>query len=350
MRKASDVLPLVATFYGLDALRLVARPDLFLPSHARWTQDLDRVWDAFVPAFARRLFDYLALACFGEARHAGDRASHCVEGFPVAPGDSRAVAVREAVQYNPRQFLPVLVRLFEEADWESGYGGRSWGRIARAALMYGQVPDVVFIDHCVDLSHNNGLCFDKHEAGLMLYDGGEYVQLLNAKRDKSPQELLAWLAEFVPVCSPLASLSERAVNLGIVDGTPLYTNGSAREAWRELMNAPPVEWGNWEVGDIVHNSSYVTCDNCGEDVPEDGAYYFEGYAYCEECYYDRVGRCDWCGCEVDREDLIWPDVYEGSLCPSCYEKHISPCEVCGAEVWHGRLCPDCAAKEEEEAC
>lgn len=60
-----------------------------------------------------------------------------------------------------------LRTIFYEFEWPGGYGGEMWGDIADAAIMLKEANTVndkaIWIDHIVDLEHNNDCVFDKEE-------------------------------------------------------------------------------------------------------------------------------------------------------------------------------------------
>lgn len=47
----------------------------------------------------------------------------------------------------------------------------------------------------------------------------------------------------------------------------------------------------------------VTCDSCGERIPQGEAYNVDDVFYCETCYCENVSECDVCGVEHHNNDL-----------------------------------------------
>jgi hypothetical protein len=140
-------------------------------------------------SFAELIFDYLALACLGEARHAWAHSNGSLDGWDY-DSESERIAVVEhyAGKLAPSDFLPKLITLFGAANWGSSFGGQKWKRIAEVALRYWnkQWNEITLIDHCVDLVHNGGLCFDK---GFLLRHNGsawDLQQLLDDKASRKP--------------------------------------------------------------------------------------------------------------------------------------------------------------------
>lgn len=75
-------------------------------------------------------------------------------------------------------------------------------------------------------------------------------------------------------------------------------------------------------------SSRYYCEDCSNNLHEESVYHdSHGYCYCEECYYDRYSRCDHCGEETPREDLVeavrgtrWGN-FSDQVCEYCAENH-----------------------------
>lgn len=135
------------------------------------------------------IFDYLCLACMGEARHSHSASNGYLTSFDWTRNSSReSVAAGVVGNYDPYEFLPKLIDLFDIPKWESSYGGRKWGELARTALRFldKQWSAAVLIDHCVDLVHNGGLCFNK---GFLLdcsFEQSQLEALLDDKASKKP--------------------------------------------------------------------------------------------------------------------------------------------------------------------
>lgn len=129
---------------------------------------------------ARNLFDYLAIASMGEARHWNGN-----KGYTLIP-QIRHVAWAMALTCDPRSFLPILSNIFHKGTWGGSYGGPKWGAIADGAAHYFKHGDkpLMFSDHVVDLSHNGGPAFNK---GIIFRceNWAQYVAMLDRKRDGS---------------------------------------------------------------------------------------------------------------------------------------------------------------------
>ena len=303
-----DIFDAIVDFYGLQCLQAVAVPnvDAFSPSQNRWLRDFETYQAVYQKKLARAIYDYLALICFGEARHAINKASHYVDGLPTCR--ERSTQYDQAIQYNPRQFLPVLEELFNIATWDSGYGGTSWARIARAAQMYGTVPDAVFVDHCVDLSHNNSLCFNKEEADIFtLRWAAGYKTMLDRKAVWAPT---SFIDEYVYNFSyAVYSLLVRAQRLGLISNNiPRIEVTNDADEWEY----EPIKWGSRVVGGIIQYGE--TCYICGETVPPNQAYEVQYETVCSYCY-DDLCYCDCCGEKV-LGDVTYVVDY-GYVCDAC---------------------------------
>jgi len=193
----------VATFYFQDAIltEIETKKNSTSPSpqffrHDAEIKELERNHAYLTSHLAGAFFDYISLATFGEARHALRRADMYVKQINYIPEVSnkpvsigRLASYKRSANFNPRLYLPVLVKLFNECNWEGrqnshtetySFGGPKWGKIAEAGMLYGKIPDKVFIDHVVDLSHNGGSMFNK-EILFRYYDYDRYKRMLTYK-------------------------------------------------------------------------------------------------------------------------------------------------------------------------
>jgi len=139
----------------------------------------------FAPSMAKTLFSYLAITSLGESRRALENSNYAVSDTlgswtNQAQGVIRDNIYREGVNFNPQQFLPLLLDLFENAKWETGYGGAKWACIVRKALRYYEISPVLFVDYVVNTYHNGGLMFDKKV--LINYNNHELCEFLNFRR------------------------------------------------------------------------------------------------------------------------------------------------------------------------
>lgn len=72
------------------------------------------------------------------------------------------------------------------------------------------------------------------------------------------------------------------------------------------------------------------CDLCGQELPLDRLYHFDGHDLCESCLDENTVICRHCG------DRLWTRNNAGSeetpLCQSCFDDHYTNCCRCGALI------------------
>ena len=161
-------------FYFLQALDVeisnqIAGSDAkFSHTVLKLQSDLKEAMDEISENIALRTFVYLYAACVGEARHARHDTAERIF-LPETVKRHRGELFGHITNYAPtRQNLNAVVKVFEQ-PWKAGFGGKAWGDIAKALLTYGKMPDAAWIDHVVDLEHNNGTAFSKEDAKGTLY-------------------------------------------------------------------------------------------------------------------------------------------------------------------------------------
>ena len=147
-------------------------------------------------------------------------------------------------------------------------------QIAKAGLMKNKVIDCVFIDHCVDLSHNNSVYFDKRANIFLLTSPRQYQSFLDLKRSCEPQALLTQKQGF-----RFNQLMRRANNLHILDiqtceDSPLGFEQDLRDETESiLLEYRPVDWGSKPVDYSMENVKAIqhfVCvpkqeGNCGDN-------------------------------------------------------------------------------------
>lgn len=290
--KHINVTSAVQEFYILQAISTISKVEPFRHSHERWRNDFERYKKAFTEHLAVAIFDYTTLVVFGEMRNAEGHASKY--NMFVPGGVGRSSAYHTARKYTPISILEAGVSLFREAKWESGYGGDKWAVIAETALKKAQglpgwcVPEV-FIDRCVDLTHNGSIYFDKIDANIFfLEDFFGYKVLLDKKRYCTPGELIeyyGWLSK------DIVSLANRAKTLGIIDPAiraEIYDSNYTMT----VLNYEPIHWGTkWIPNAIEDNCDYNEYnedeeDDYGEEECFEEVYLEEEYEY-EKCEISR---------------------------------------------------------------
>ena len=193
----------VMNFYTLSELQAVGRMlKANEPERERRQVELCEIEDfvnSVEPVFkevsedlAGLYFDYLFAACVGEIGH-HCRKSGCHMGFGTGCRlrIDREGAIEHAVRFDPETALMLMAVGFTSSWFDSGgFGGKSWGRIADAGLLYfnPSIPKDVFLDHVVDLTHNNGLFLGK-TAKWFRSEPALYLKLLDTKRCSSVLKL-----------------------------------------------------------------------------------------------------------------------------------------------------------------
>jgi hypothetical protein len=260
-----DVKQAVADFY----IVLMAEP-LYNPetTHAARMDMFNRVKARVIPGLANAFFDYIVAACAGEGRHAEYRCHKYYKGYPNTYDkdggeSSRGTAAKFVLEYEPRSLLKALQTLFNK-DWrDSSFGGESWSKIAGSGLLYKTIPDMVFVDHCVDLSHNSGNFLDK---GMIFSCSSRdrYVRILESKKYAKGIEDFAKTLQATR--TPVSD-----------DVLPLVTRLAGNDAILQLidMNASweyqPITWGT-KPFDLLLVGAKIKKDEDGNESDELEAY------------------------------------------------------------------------------
>lgn len=222
-----DLLFCAREFYVFEAMEILAQnkpserePYGLIPfkkSHEKWEEDFRWYKSRFISGFASAIYDYIIKTVAGELRHCYNRCSYCINGYmqDKIDIDCRDDVFENIKYFNPNEILKYGEFLFDPVwtTWDSGYGGAKWQNIAKAGKLYKKMPDAVFIDHCVDLSHNNSSFFDKGASIFLLKGSSTYLDFLGMKRYASPKEVLE---HSEVVSAAVEALLRRGVVLGIL--------------------------------------------------------------------------------------------------------------------------------------
>jgi len=236
----------VAEFYALQTIELLSKADRFKRSHEKWLRDFHEYKRLFETKFANALFDYTALVVYGELRHSRRR---CGLHHPsISQGGPRSGSYAEAEKYSPAFIAEAGLLLFYEYEWDTAYGGERWGAIAKA--LHRRVNklnhfdnDIVFIDHCVDLSHNSSHYLDKSESDIFCNScKSTYTDILNKKAEADDP---VWLLGYLELSHRLHKLVLRGVNLGILpEDIPQHKGNDKRnEHVDRLLGYRSIGWG-----------------------------------------------------------------------------------------------------------
>lgn len=284
LKQVLDLPAAIAGFYIQDAV-------LIAISNAKQSTMLFRLQDDinelrimhhnYVNKLAGALFDYISIASFGEARHASNEATYYIHhiSYKYDSNDSvqcintRNQAYHYALKFNPHIFLPVLSALFEDYKWSDNYGGNKWENICKAGIMYNDMPDKVFIDHTVDLSHNGGSMFNK-DVLFFKYSPETYTNMLNAKKDW-PSILVDKFLNNYPIALSVKPFLRIASKLGIISEWLLYGNDYVSIEFPDVIkwgllpitsdDVLMVEQSNDNEDDEDNNSDDKYDDNYDED-------------------------------------------------------------------------------------
>ena len=243
-----DISQLVQDLYAIEAVSAMVQGDqysCFQPmrhSHSRWYSDFTEFQKRYISQFAAAIYDYTVLVVAAELRHGKRRASRYIKDY-YTTSYGREDVYRDCACYKAHDILLAGLRLFDPAfvNWNEAYGGEKWFYIAKAGLLKGAVSDEVFIDHCVDLSHNSSIYFDKNARIFFLQGKRLYQEFLDHKRICEPQALVKGRFGY-----RLNRLLLRAAQLGILQDCrpdylfPLF--GTQNED--ALFAYQPVRWGN----------------------------------------------------------------------------------------------------------
>jgi len=246
--KELSIYVLVQEFYALEAISamlFVNNHNNFEPmkhSHSRWYRDFNTFRDEYIRRFANAIFDYTVLVVAGELRHCTSKASHYIYGYYNGECERNDV-YNDCKGYNPRDVLAAGIRMFDTAfvEWGRAFGGDKWYQIAKAGLLKDKVSDCIFVDHCVDLSHNNSVYFDK-SAGIFYLDSrSHYKNFLDFKRSCEPQTLIQERQGY-----QFSSLLKRAFTLNIIEEQTIDIQifPTQTETETRLLAYQPIAWGD----------------------------------------------------------------------------------------------------------
>lgn len=243
-----NIYQLVKEFYTVEAVSAMITGTKYNKlepmrySHHRWYQDFSDFRDTFITKFASAIYDYTVMVVAAELRYGYDKASHYIVGY-YNSCFSRDDIYKECMIYNANDILRAGIKMFDtsQVTWKNSYGGEKWRQIAKAGLMKDKVSDCIFIDHCVDLSHNNSIYFDKSAGIFYLRDTSLYKTFLDTKRVCSPHQLISFKRGYM-----LNRLLWRANNLNIIKGWNVdgLLSPDYDETESLLFSYNPVFWGN----------------------------------------------------------------------------------------------------------
>jgi hypothetical protein len=257
--KRLNIISAITHFYILEELSL-QNPPISLLQRRRWNEymfEVNMILSELTEKMARTIFDYLCVSSLGEARHAKNQARrYYIQEFQ-SHNQGRESVYNHAFEYNPVQFLPILKKVFLRGMWPGGgFGGVKWGNIVNAALMYGTVPDKIFIDHVVNICHNGGTAFDK---GVIVYLSGRssmHTILATKFVYKSFIEALILLKIEVELSPFILRTIKR---MGEFD--PYFNNLQFVNCNGNVLTFPsPIFWGNETISIVKKSNSIEDSD------------------------------------------------------------------------------------------
>ena len=269
--KQIEVFDSVLNFYLIENLKLIISQskefNIWRPSHKKLWDDIEAYKEVYDRNFARAIYDYIVMIVAAEMRHASEYCEVCFRNYKFKRYEySRSDVYKEVdVIYQPQDILRAGVFLFSK-KWDSAYGGPKWGQIAKSGTYYRKMKDSIFIDHCVDLSHNNSTFFDKG-AGIfkMKTSTDSYQCLLQYKYEISGERFFE-LYDNKIINPVIRKFIERAYALGltkfILPETDWgYVIQKDYRLFRNVLNYQPIEWVGEEKFDYTlanghYNHSY----------------------------------------------------------------------------------------------
>ena len=278
LKKVMDLPVAVAGFYVQEAVMAKVHNMKETSMKLRLEDDIKEfqsIHQKYADRLAGAFFDYIALASFGEARHAPSQAKRYIPQICYKwnrNNKQQSIHVREksykhALKFDPYRFLPTLATLFYDGIWRDSYGGSWWGNIAEAGTMYKKVTSTVFIDHAVDLSHNGGSMFSKSVLFLP-YDSSHYRHMLGMKTafsildDNDGNTFLKkfWVAQNA---KPFLKL---AVKLDLISADMIYSTKYAPVQFPET-----IKWGLLPItkNDILSCDELPSSEKLDEDDYDD---------------------------------------------------------------------------------
>lgn len=236
-----DYMTAVHTFYvlqDLSTLRIRGDSSTVRRAQRKLLYDANTyLKETFAPRMARTLRDYLLMVSVGEARHAGENseAHYCISGIPSQRGE----AYKFGQIYEVNSLLNGLHIIFNEQKWINGYGGKSWGTLIEKAARYGIVSNSLFIDTAVNLTHNNGLCYDK---GILVSNGQDIIPFLDYRQH---YDAILWgMNCLLSIEEYVYDLLHAACNLRMIFAlTGENINYNELRISKQLLSFPYVSWG-----------------------------------------------------------------------------------------------------------
>lgn len=282
-----DINHVVGIFYSLELLYSLTLKNYtpFMPSHEKLLDDIKKYRNIWIKKLAQIIYDYIVVVVGAELRHSYGCSEYYHPKF-FGGGWLKNMSRNECFEnrtFAPDSILRLGENLFDKNknSWRSGFGGEKWCNIAKAGLMHGETPDVIFIDHAVDLSHNNSVFFDKG-GGIVYCYIEEYKEMLDRKFHMVDFfNLLAFINRYEKLDSNLMELVKRYNVLieNLQDMLPTYNcryiNILNGKTYR-FLHYKPQKFGNQRlnISDIVPTGKVF---DCGEEINDENDKYEEDW-------------------------------------------------------------------------
>lgn len=255
---------LVVNFYALEFIRakMVIHPKIYSHAWDKLWEDIQDYSTWFNSKLAAMIYDHTVRCVQCELRHCKNRSEFYIPNFF---GDGWYKNYDDSIcfinsEFNPNSVLRAGKWLFDENNnwWELNaydecdYGGKSWKDIAEAGLEYRKIPNSVFVDHLIDLEHNNEVMLLK-EAGIFQHSvrlgPALYHEMLDDKRYEDEE----FMRKYSPyLCQEVLLKLSRYQYLSrdkVVSEKDLVKYRSNLDKLCEksielLLRYKPIKWGN----------------------------------------------------------------------------------------------------------
>lgn len=254
---------LVVNFYALEFIRakMVVHPKIYSHSWDKLWDDIQDYSTWFNSKLAAMFYDHTVKCVQCELRHCKNHSEFYIPNFY---GDGWFKNFDDQMCYasavfNPTEILRAGKWLFDDnnnywcyEDEVCEYGGEAWQDISEAGLEYQKVPDSIFIDHLIDLEHNNEVMLFK-STGLFMHTArfgtAIYYEMLKDKRYEDEE----FMRKYSPyLCQEVLLMLSRYQYLSrdkVVSEKDLIKYRSNLDKLCEksielLLKYKPVKWGN----------------------------------------------------------------------------------------------------------
>lgn len=167
---------LVVNFYAIEFIKakMIVHPKIYSHSWDKLWDDIQDYSEWFNSKLAAMFYDHTVRCVQCELRHCKNHSEFYIPNFF---GDAWYKNYDDSMCYANSEFNPVSILragkwLFDDnnnwwcaEDEVTEYGSEAWMDISEAGLEFRKIPDSIFIDHLIDLEHNNEVMLLK-EAGI----------------------------------------------------------------------------------------------------------------------------------------------------------------------------------------